>query len=607
MLQERDHGGRHRHHLARRDVHVVDTVGRDVVDLATLTAYQHPVVGERAVARQRLVGLGDDVPVLLVGREVVDLFGDLARGDLAVRRLDETERVDPRERRESTDQTDVRTLGRLDRAHAAVVRRVHIPDLEAGPLPGQTARAERTQPPPVGQSRQRVGLVHELGELRRSEELLDGRHHGPDIDQGLRRDGLDVLGRHPLPDDPLHAGQSDPDLVLDQLTHGAQATVAEVVDVVGLVALLAGVQAGQVLDGRHHVGLGEGAGRDGDVEVQLLVELVPADARDVVPLRVEEQVVQQRLGVLPRGRLTRSQLAVDVQQRLVLAGDVVLLERGHHELGPAEPLADLLVGPADGLEQDGDRLPTLTVDADADRVALVDVELEPCAAARDDLDRGEVPVRGLVGLLVEVHTRRADELAHHHTLGAVDDERALRGHDREVTHEHRLALDLASRVVGELRRHEQRGAVGEILLLALLNGRLHFVEAWRRERERHRAGEVLNRTDLFEDLRQPATCVWVVSGTGLPSLVADQPVEGVGLDGQKIGDLKLFGDPSERDAAGSEGACLFRAHSRGTARRMTGLRRAGSCQDASFRGPMVLMAGFCAAGRTPRRNARRRT
>ena len=38
---------------------------------------------------------------------------------------------------------------------------------------------------------------------------------------------------------------------------------------------------------------------------------------------------------------------------------------------------------------------------------------------------------------------RADELRHDDALGAVDDERALLGHHREVAHEDRLLLDLA--------------------------------------------------------------------------------------------------------------------------------------------------------------------
>ena len=51
VLEERDHRGRDRHHLARRDVHVVDVVGRDELDLAALAADQHAVLGERVVRR----------------------------------------------------------------------------------------------------------------------------------------------------------------------------------------------------------------------------------------------------------------------------------------------------------------------------------------------------------------------------------------------------------------------------------------------------------------------------------------------------------------------------------------------------------------------------
>ncbi len=79
--------------------------------------------------------------------------------------------------------------------------------------------------------------------------------------------------------------------------------------------------------------------------------------------------------------------------------------------------------------------------------------------------------------LVEVDTRRPDQLADDDTLGAVDDEGALLGHHREVTHEHRLALDLAGVVVDELGRDEQRGRVRHVLVFALVDRRLDLVEA----------------------------------------------------------------------------------------------------------------------------------
>ena len=226
---------------------------------------------------------------------------------------------------------------------------------------------------------------------------------------------------------------------------------------------------------------------------ELLVRLVAADLGQVVALGVEEQVLQQRLRGLAGRRLARTQLAVDVEQRLVRGADVVLLQGGDQRLGPAEVLADALGRPAQRLEQHGDRLAALAVDAHADGRALVDVELEPRAAAGDHLDAVDVDVGGLVQGAVEVDARRADQLADHHALGAVDDERALAGHHREVTHEHRLRLDLAGAVVGELRGDEQRSRVGHVLVLALLDGRLDVLEARVGEGQAHRAGEVLDR------------------------------------------------------------------------------------------------------------------
>ena len=84
------------------------------------------------------------------------------------------------------------------------------------------------------QLRKRVGLVHKLRQRRRAEEVADGRNDGPDVDERLRRDRLDVLRGHFLLDDFVHARKADAELVEQQLADRAQAAVAEVVDVVGL-------------------------------------------------------------------------------------------------------------------------------------------------------------------------------------------------------------------------------------------------------------------------------------------------------------------------------------------------------------------------------------
>ncbi len=92
----------------------------------------------------------------------VHLVGDLALADGAVRRLDEAVLVHAGEACERRDETDVRTFRRLDRADAAVVRGVHVADLEARALTRQTTRAERGQATLVRHLAERVRLVHEL-------------------------------------------------------------------------------------------------------------------------------------------------------------------------------------------------------------------------------------------------------------------------------------------------------------------------------------------------------------------------------------------------------------------------------------------------------------
>ena len=72
-------------------------------------------------------------------------------------------------------------------------------------------------------------------------------------------------------DFPLHTGQTDAELVLDQLAHGADATVAEVVDVVGGEALVAVVQADDVAHRADDVLIGQ----HDEITPQSLVNIRP--------------------------------------------------------------------------------------------------------------------------------------------------------------------------------------------------------------------------------------------------------------------------------------------------------------------------------------------
>ena len=342
-----------------------------VRDLAAALTHQHLLVEEPTVLVDDGVRLRDDVTVFVVGGEVLDLLGRDTVDHLAVGRLDEPEAVDPRVRGQVADEADVRTFRRLDRAHPAVVARVHVSHLEPGALTRQTAGPERRETALVRETRERVRLVHELAELAGPEELLDGGDHRADVDERLRRDRLDVLGGHALAHDPLHPGESDAHLVLDQLADRTHPAVAEVVDVVGVVV---GVVVVQLHEVRHRgedvglrelvvdrAGLGVGVG-NGEVEAlqrqlavlvaQLLRHLVAADLGHVVALRVEEEVLEQRAGGVGRGRLARAELPVDVDERGVGVLGVVLLERvAHRVVGVALRVEDqveqLLVGLAE--------------------------------------------------------------------------------------------------------------------------------------------------------------------------------------------------------------------------------------------------------------------
>ena len=343
--------------------------------------------------------------LLLVGGQVDDLVGDPAVDHLAVGGLDEAVLVDPGVGGQGADEADVRAFGRLDGAHPPVVGAVHVSDLEAGPLTGQAAGPEGRQAALVGQARQRVVLVHELAQLAGAEELLDGGHHRPDVDQRLGRDRLDVLGRHALAHHPLHPGQADPHLVLDELAHRPDAAVGEVVLVVDAVAGLAVGQVehvggrGQDLRRAQHALVGRGPlqvdvedARDPlDLGAELAVELVAADPGQVVALGVEEGVLEVGAGRLGRQRLAGAGPLVDLEEGLLPGGGEValLLPLPLEEVEVAdEAVQEALVLVAEGAQQHEQRQAALAGHPGAGGDVLgrlgLDVELDPLAAVGVD-------------------------------------------------------------------------------------------------------------------------------------------------------------------------------------------------------------------------------
>ncbi len=428
--------------------------------------------------------------------------------------------------------------------------RVHVADLDRRPLAGQPAGAERAQATAVGQAGQRVGLVHELAELRAAEELLQRRHDRADVDDRLRRDRVGVLGGEALADDALHPVQADPERLLDQLADGAQPAVAEVLVLVEVVLdrlarhrhglgrvvldLAVGLlghpeqlrQRHQLLDQGDDVVVGQRAAVEVDVEPEPRVQLVATDARQVVALGVEEQLVQQRARGVDRRRLARALLLEQLDQRALFGpGRLrIRVDRVADVERAVEQVDDLLVGRiAHRAQQHRDRQLALAVDTDVDAALLVDLQLQPRAASRHQV--GDEDLLLTVLGLHHVGARRTDQLGHDDPLGAVDDERAALGHPREVTHEHRLLTNLAGLPVDERDRHRQRPRVRQVLLTALLQVRDGVVERELAELHGEVAGVILDRRDVVDRLAQ-ATPV----GVG-------QPFKRLALNIDEVGDF----------------------------------------------------------------------
>ena len=209
------------------------------------------------------------------------------------------------------------------------MRRVNVADFESRALTRQTARPKCRETALVRDLRQRVGLVHELRQLRRSEELANRGHHRLGVHQVVRhRRRHFLVHAHLFLDGAFHADQADAELVLQQLAYRANAAVAEVIDVVHRADVLA--QLEQVADGSVEVFRLQRAvvevGRVFALE-QLDVELQAAHPREVVLPRIEEHSVEQRSRGVERRRIARTQLAVDLDQRFLRRLDRIAAQR----------------------------------------------------------------------------------------------------------------------------------------------------------------------------------------------------------------------------------------------------------------------------------------
>src|SRR5690606_33393444 len=326
VLQERNQRGSYRYDLRRGNVHVVDVFRRSHQRFTSLAA-GNEVVDEAAFLIQLRVRLSDDVVAFLDSREIVDLVADFAVNDHVVRRFQETVLVQTSVQRHGVDQTDVRAFRRFDRTYTTVVRGMHVTNFKASAFTRQTARAECGDTTLVRDLRQRVGLIHELRELARTEELLDGRRNGLGVDQVVRHQVFGFGLAEAFLNCTLDTHQTCAELVLGQFANTTYATVAQMVDVIDLTTAV--TQLNQHLDGFKDIFVGERQRAAVVFAVtQTAVDLHPANARKVVRFFAVEETVEQGLDGILGGRLTRAHHAIDGHTGGVLVGRFVRAQSG---------------------------------------------------------------------------------------------------------------------------------------------------------------------------------------------------------------------------------------------------------------------------------------
>jgi hypothetical protein len=267
-----------------------------------------------------------------------------------------------------------------------------------------------------------------------------------------------------------------------------------------------------------------------EIEMDLLDGLVDPDlALDPdQAVGAEELLLQERdprdAGGLERGQDLGGDLLLGRRQDLAALGVGDVVGRGLPDqavrdfpeqlplldddlVEPVEELQDILVrAEAQGPEEDAGQELLLTIESDPDQVLGIVLEFDPGAAVRDDL--GDEEALGLG--LAEEHAGRALELADDDALDAVEDERALLGHERDVAEIDFLLLDVLEPLgLGRgvlLPGHEldlefERDGVGVTLLDALHRGVLDLepdaVAAVIAERDLDLAGRAAEGADFL--------------------------------------------------------------------------------------------------------------
>ncbi len=131
--------------------------------------------------------------------------------------------------------------------------------------------------------RQRVVLIHELGQLAGTEEFLHGSRDRLRVNQILRHQAFALCHRETLFHSALNAHQANAELVLGHLTNRTHPTVTEVIDIIDHTLTVADVD--QCTHHVDYVFFVKGRRTRLVLAAKAAIELHAAHSRQVIALR----------------------------------------------------------------------------------------------------------------------------------------------------------------------------------------------------------------------------------------------------------------------------------------------------------------------------------
>jgi len=136
------------------------------------------------------------------------------------------------------------------------------------------------------------------------------------------------------------------------------------------------------------------------------------------------------------------------------------------------------------------------------------------------------------------------DLRDHDAVGAVDDEAAVLGHERQVAEEDLVFLDQSAVLVDELKLGVDGRLVGQVLLAAFLGAVRRLAETVLQEVQHEARRTVAVGLVDGEDFLEGTLESGVLTPVGRP-VDLEELVEGIDLDFRQVGKRDDFGDFAE--------------------------------------------------------------